>query len=289
MIHVSRHATGLAAAEIGELAAGGDSTVVSLYDLVTSSPGSVLSMVVAGADAAAGFHFGSDPTGANDGTRKAARRAAQLNLAVYQLSALTPGESFVIELDDGGLESHGIAPAPADVNIPTWLTTYWWARATRNQTALDTLRAVDVDTLTMGTRFDRAMLGLVEVLRARDRGDTTWAGQISETVQHVASPTISSREQAQLLQLDLFGVLASIGDQRTFTEQLEIALTSHRTYWGSTAERRRDPNGFISLPLFGLAAMAADEGMQIEVESDYLPRQLIAEPAWMFEISSQIM
>lgn len=147
---------------------------------------------------------------------------------------------------------------PSGVNVATWLTAYWWARATRNKTMLDTIAGFDAGTLTPGTRFDRAMLGLVEILLAR--------------------------EEALFLQLDLFGVLASIGDQDAFTDQVEIALNSHRTYWTGSEERREHPAGFTSLPLLGVASMAADEGMRIEVESDYLPRELITNPLWMFNL-----
>ncbi|WP_171055062.1 immunity 49 family protein [Mycobacterium sp. DBP42] len=270
--------------EIGRLATDSEQAVRSLYDLITSSPANVLPMIAAAADAGARFQFGLDPSGATFETRRAARRAAQVIHAAFQLAALPPGESFVIELDSEGLETCGTGPVPSGVNVATWLTAYWWARATRNKTMLDTLAGFDAGTLTPGTRFDRAMLGLVEILLARDRGDESWARKISETVPFVDQPTISAREEARFLQLDLFGVLASIGDQDAFTDQLEIALNSHRTYWTGSEERREHPAGFTSLPLLGLAAMAADEGMRIEVESDYLPRELITNPLWMFDL-----
>ncbi|MED5816356.1 immunity 49 family protein [Mycolicibacterium sp. 050232] len=281
---MARHELGTPLAEIGRLATDAEQAVRSLYDLITSSPGNVLSRVAIGAETSARFQFGLDPSGATLETRLAARRAAQLIHASFQLAALPPGESLVIEVDSGGLETCGTGPEPDGVNVRTWLTAYWWARATRNATMLDTLAGFDADTLTPGTRFDRATLGLVEILQARDRGDDSWARKISETVPFVDQPTTSSREEALFLQLDLFGVLASIGDQDTFTDQLEIALNSHRTYWSKNEERREHPQGFASLPLLGLASMAADEGMRIEVESDYLPRELITNWPWMFEL-----
>lgn len=213
------------------------------------------------------------------------RRAAQLHLASFQLAAIPAGESFVIELDSGGLETRGIGASAKATSVAAWLSTYWWARATRNGTALDTLAAVDPAALGRAGGYDPALLALVTIIQARDAGDESWPQLVSAALSLVAQPTTVTREEAQMLHLDLFGVLTAIGDQDAFTNQLETALTSHRTYWTATDERRADPRGFSSLPLLGLAALAADENMRIEVESGYLPKSLIDNPPWMFELA----
>lgn len=73
-------------------------------------------------------------------------------------------------------------------------------------------------------------------------------------------------------------------DQANFTEQLTDALTDHRAYWSANEARSDTPRGFVSLPLLGPCAMAFDEGITIDVESDYLPIELIQNPPWMFEL-----
>ena len=288
MQSVTRHALGRSIDELRESATESDDALVSHFEDISLYPESTMPTAALAATSAAALHFGSDPSGARVETRVAARRAEQIYLGMYQLAALPPSEPFVLEMDSAGLRSHGTGHNPRAVNAQTWLDAYWWARATRNGTARETLDAVDPALLTQGSRNDAAMLGLVEALQARDRRDPQWAEMLSACVSQVNSPTISTKEEARLLQLDLFGVLATIGnepdDQGNFTEQLTDALTDHRAFWGASEERSGTPRGFFSLPLFGLCAMAFDEGMTIDVDSDYLPVELIQNPPWMFEL-----
>ena len=288
MQSVTRHALGRSIDELREAATESDDALVSHFEDISLYPESTMPTAALAATSAAALHFGSDPSGARVETRVAARRAEQIYLGMYQLAALPPGEPFVLEMDSAGLRSHGTGHNPRAVNAQTWLDAYWWARATRNGTARETLDAVDPALLTQGSRNDRALLGLVEALQARDRKDPEWAETLKSAVSQVNSPTVSTKEEARLLQLDLFGVLGTIGnepdDQANFTEQLTDALTDHRTYWSANEARSDTPRGFFSLPLFGLCAMAFDEGMTIDVESDYLPVELIQNPPWMFEL-----
>ena len=59
--------------------------------------------------------------------------------------------------------------------------------------------------------------------------------------------------------------------RRHFNDALAEALTSHKKYWGSTEKLRNDLNGVVSLRLTAAAALAYDRGINLAVESDYLP------------------
>lgn len=60
-----------------------------------------------------------------------------------------------------------------------------------------------------------------------------------------------------------------------FAEQFPKAVELHKQYWSSTKNRRNDWEGFVSIELTGLAAMAYDRGISFVVDSDYVPSDLI--------------
>lgn len=62
--------------------------------------------------------------------------------------------------------------------------------------------------------------------------------------------------------------------QSDFDIALEKALDGHKLYWGSE-ENRQKKSGWISLPLLAACAYAYDHGMDLNVESDYIPRWLV--------------
>ena len=55
-----------------------------------------------------------------------------------------------------------------------------------------------------------------------------------------------------------------------FAKALTEGLQGHKWYW-SQKKNRDEFNGFVSLSLTGVAAMAWDRGMRFDVESDYMP------------------
>jgi hypothetical protein len=60
----------------------------------------------------------------------------------------------------------------------------------------------------------------------------------------------------------------------------ERALRSHKAYWSSSRDLRKNPTGFVSLPLTTLAALAWDRGIRVGVDSDYMPRPWVTGEAF---------
>ena len=71
----------------------------------------------------------------------------------------------------------------------------------------------------------------------------------------------------------LFNLAA--GNAQAFNEDLHEALQLHRRFWTANEERISLPSGFFALMPTALAAVAHDQGIPIEVESDYLPRNFV--------------
>jgi len=84
-------------------------------------------------------------------------------------------------------------------------------------------------------------------------------------------PGTPFNEQITKSRLTVVRALAG-ATQAVVNEAFDRALRSHQAYWSSSRELRKNLTGFVSLPLTALAALAWDRGIQVAVESDYLPR-----------------
>jgi hypothetical protein len=62
-------------------------------------------------------------------------------------------------------------------------------------------------------------------------------------------------------------------DAAGFNKALEKAVQLHRDHW-KKGDRKNDPEGYLAFPLIGLASLAHDAGLPVQVESDYLPGNL---------------
>ncbi|MFD9124592.1 immunity 49 family protein [Kitasatospora sp. NPDC059571] len=71
-------------------------------------------------------------------------------------------------------------------------------------------------------------------------------------------------------------------DAAAFNEAPAEGLELHRQYWTGDEERAGDSEGFVALALLGVACLAYDAGVPVEVESAYLPRYLL-ERRWVGE------
>ncbi|MEJ8643160.1 immunity 49 family protein [Streptomyces sp. MS1.HAVA.3] len=70
-----------------------------------------------------------------------------------------------------------------------------------------------------------------------------------------------------------------------FNEALAEALTWHKEYWTADEARCRSGEGLVALGPLAIACMARDAGMPIDVESEYLPKELL-EFGWAGEVDA---
>jgi hypothetical protein len=82
-------------------------------------------------------------------------------------------------------------------------------------------------------------------------------------------------------QLRLFNALIT-GQPTEFNDVLFDALESHKAYWTRTPERAQNPDGYIALAPLALTCLAHTSGFPIDVQSDYLPQNLVT-GAWVGE------
>jgi len=256
-------------------------TADELHDL-SEYPRDALWDLVGGSEATANFAFHVDPAGELPRTRVLARRAAQAWNALFIAASYEEGQNLVFEFDDGTVP--GISTGLTDYTyLGPWLSAYWWARISHNGSAQEVLAPFTIDILTRGDgHFDPHLVHLATALQARDAGDPSWTQHALAGAEAVTRATDTPQDEALLLHLDLFALLLSIGDHTEFTTQLTQALTNHRTYFTATPEIAEHNRGYISIPILAICSIAIDEGMTLNVTSDYLPRYLLDHPDWMF-------
>ncbi|GAB08269.1 hypothetical protein GOARA_006_00280 [Gordonia araii NBRC 100433] len=283
MVHVvERHEHGRS--DIARLVGESEEAVGLMMPEVLSHPENTIDFTAGLAQVWTSYCLADDPQAELSDTRRAARLAAQLSADLFVLAGTGAGTRVRIDIGDDKADATGTGPVPI-ANLTNWLAAYWWSQISRSEDSRAALERFTLDDLTKDGRFDPYWCRMFEALRGFDSDSETWPGAISAAMESIDGPTVSTREESMFLALDLFGLLAAIGDQDEFTQQLRKALESHKTYWTATRERRADPRGFASFAILALAAKAADAGMAIEVESDYLPRGLLERPRWMFELT----
>ncbi|MBC9719360.1 immunity 49 family protein [Streptomyces sp. TRM66268-LWL] len=71
-------------------------------------------------------------------------------------------------------------------------------------------------------------------------------------------------------------------DQEAFQQTLIEALEQHRAYWSASEERASSVEGYLALGPLAMACLAYDAQFPIDVESPYIPRELLNR-AWLGE------
>ncbi len=162
-------------------------------------------------------------------------------------------------------------------NATVWLNGCRQAMVTRQPRLLDLLTSVTTDFLRTTTSAPDTTFCSVDVLRAvvstpaptqsdafRWQADY-YAGCLSKSdhhraVRHVGVPY-----------LEVIRGLES-GEETSFESALMEACRLHGKYYGATEKSRKDSNGFVSLELTALAALAYDRGMKFNIDlSEYVP------------------
>ncbi len=81
----------------------------------------------------------------------------------------------------------------------------------------------------------------------------------------------------RLTRLPYLEVLRALdrGEPVEFNQVLTQAVRQHKEYWSSSEAQRKNPDGWVSFILTAVAALAHTRGLEVTVESDYLPHSWI--------------
>lgn len=219
-----------------------------------------------------------DPLAAHLETWSAVALAMQAGGAIFAMTGQTEGE-VTFRIEDRDITIPATGPKSA-ANPGEWNTAMALAMICRERPRIDLLAAFPIDVLRdaggQGDEFQydwiktfqvywRSEEGLVDTLLRAMQGADPEADTIAgpELVAHLLYPP-----------MELFYLLTQREDAR-FNESLAKALELHKQYWTATSERRNDPEGFVAWRVLAIACLAKDAGVDITVESDYLPKNLL--------------
>ncbi|MEV2189823.1 immunity 49 family protein [Streptomyces phaeochromogenes] len=174
-------------------------------------------------------------------------------------------------------------------NAGNWLTAFWLAIVCRDQARMNQLCEVPVDLLrasASGAEVDAYIYHWVDSLQ------TYWLerpGLVDKLIAAIEAshPDVARIADRDLLQKVLYQPINLFHrflrkDHDGFNEALLEALQLHKQYWTADEDREESIEGYLALGPLAITCLAYDAGFPIDVESDYIPSELLNR-AWLGE------
>jgi len=210
--------------------------------------------------------------------RDALKVAAEAVAAVFALASKPDGP---ITVSLGGVPVT-YATRDSDNSCATvyeWLKGFFLASLVRDRKSLDLLFATPVEVLrSSGTTNPEYRFIVAEALKMWRRNESGVAQKFIEVMQATDPARPDIINEAYTLNLDvpafqcLFYVLSEDAD---FADALVRAAQLHKKFWTAGKRKREDWDGFLSIPLLGIAALAHDRKLPFELDCDYIPMHLV--------------
>ncbi|MFI5528011.1 immunity 49 family protein [Kitasatospora sp. NPDC051853] len=174
-----------------------------------------------------------------------------------------------------------------EVHAANWLAAFWLCIVCRETERLDALAAVPVELLReSGAVYDEYIYVWVEALQAYWRKEPQQVEKLAAAIEGSDPEVARIASKDYLLRvayppMEMFYQFLK-DDQAAFNASLVQALELHKEYWTGDRELSIESTGFLALAPLAVACMAYDSGMQIDVESGYLPENLL-DRSWIGE------
>lgn len=261
-----------------------DLSEVLATDALTQRPDVVLNFVVSDSLSGVGYRSVNDPTGRSHELQHYVILAKEAGTALFRVSWLEPEHGGIrFSLGDREHFLRGIGIKCRHITVNTFLQVMWLCLVCRDYEQMSSLAHYPLErTRLSGTHFEEYLYMWASLWQSIWVEDSTCASQFVELVNYLTtvSETFDPVDDEYALQIAFMPVamLSAVmdNDEELFNRQLTEALQSHREYW-SHPERSVDPAGYIAWPILALVCFARDYGMDIQIESDYLPSALCGE------------
>jgi Fe-S-cluster formation regulator IscX/YfhJ len=233
-------------------------------------------------------HCAVDPQAVRFETWEAWVTSMQTGSALFAAATAPEGTHVTCRI---GKREH-ILPATgpeSHLNAGTWVTSFYLAMICRDNDRLRRLAEVPVSLLRdSGAVFDAYIYSWVETLQS------FWLGRQDVGDKLVAAVDATSPEALRYTDADLVSkilyppmiLLYRIirRDAVEFDKALVDALRQYKAYWTADEDRATSADGLVALGPLAMACLARDQGITVDVESEYLPKALL-EYAWIGEIT----
>jgi hypothetical protein len=209
----------------------------------------------------------------------ALRTAAQSIVALFDL-AMRPGESMTATID-GRSYVLSVPGAHTYAGPGEWITGFMAACACREHALAERLAAVASEVRRLSStsaQRDKFTYEEPAGMAAVARCDPTAGDRLARVLALAQPEHVHVCDEDGRLEL-VRGIELALrlheGDPKRFNDALEALLVAHRAYWSANEKRRESPNGFLCLTALGLASIAHDRGIAIEVDSPYMPAWIV--------------
>ncbi|MGW2572818.1 immunity 49 family protein [Streptomyces sp. NPDC001537] len=223
----------------------------------------------------------SDPAAARLETWEAWVTAMQVGSALFAAGTASDGPVSCMIGVDGKTKDLPITGAQPYLHLGAWLTSWYLATICRENERLEQLANVPVSFLReSGAVFDEFLYDWVEALQSFWHGqpEVMWDKVLAAV--NGTDPTLPHNAGNEVLlnllypPLELFHLYQRHEVER-FNAALAKAVTWHKEHWTTDEERAESVDGLVALAPLALACMARDADFPIDVESEYLPKELL--------------
>lgn len=209
--------------------------------------------------------------------------AAKAFTAIFRLASAPPsaGERVPVEIAPGQLFK--LPPTgPNSASSPgNWLSAFYLSAICRDGESLDWLAQVPIAVLTASsTRAGDYQYHFVEALQAYAKRQLEASFErlnkaLEETEpERVKVGSVDYALNVVVPEIELLYRLL-LGEEAGFNTALEFAIQRHQKYWTGSADKKLNPLGFVAFGPLALSCLAQEMGIQVYIDSDYLPRRLV--------------
>jgi hypothetical protein len=212
---------------------------------------------------------------------EALKAAAKGAAALFAAASASPSNPVTVTLDDGLPVTYTSPPSESTVYLGRWITGFYLSVISGDQESLNSLCSTSLESIRGSSTTGPEYIYLY-AQSLRDFATGQWADIVKTMLAAVKAtdpqrPDISDADWAVDLHVPQLEVLIYlVTKDAKFGDALARAVELHKKYWSKKKDLRlRDYKGFFAVELTALAKLGAQKGLPFDVESPYLPMELI--------------
>ena len=233
-----------------------------------------LTILASNAMALASYASVADP-GADD-IGSSLQVAGQALVAHFKV-AMNPSSPVECELAGEKVRFESVVDE-SKVEATKWLNAFCLSLLFSDGNAIDQLCEVPTATLrTSTTKHPEYRYLLIEALISYWQENEETGSRLLEAMR-ATEPEQDAVNNAWTLHIDvplIHAVAHAVTEDGRFSSTLTEGVKKHKKYWSATSARKDDWEGFLTIGLSGIAQLALERGLNVEVVSEYLINDML--------------